>query len=227
MALNITTAVIGSGCNTATASPSLVQWDQGQILKIEGPELPDTGYQVEFSTADTIDAMIRIGTSEGVEIPNVLLQRSSPITAYIVLHEGEDDRETEYWITIYIKPRQQPETITPDPEEQSVIDQAIAALQQGVATAEEILQETDAFANAAAASAELSRSWAEGGTGSREGEDTDNAEYWANMAEQVAGQAGWVRFYIDDEGNLHYQKTENVALDFYIDANGILHVTGG
>ena len=36
MALNVTTAVIGSGCNTATATPSLAQWDVGQVLKIEG-----------------------------------------------------------------------------------------------------------------------------------------------------------------------------------------------
>ena len=127
MALNITTAVLGSGCNTAVASPSLVQWDQGQILKIQGPQLPED-YQVEFSVESRVSAMIRIGGPDGVEIPNELLQQSGPITAYLVLHEGEDDRETEYWITIYIKPRKPPEVITPDPDEAGIIDQAIAAL---------------------------------------------------------------------------------------------------
>ena len=135
MALNVTTAVIGSGCNTATATPSLAQWDQGQILKIEGVDLP-AAYQVEFSTEYTRNAIQKIGNANGVAVPNELLQRSAPITAYIVLHEGENDRETEYWITIHITPRTPPETITPDPEEQSVIDETIAALQDGVAAAQ-------------------------------------------------------------------------------------------
>ena len=135
MALNVTTAVIGSGCNTATASPSLAQWDQGQVLKIEGVDLP-SAYQVEFSTEYTRNAIPKIGNANGVAVPNELLQRSAPITAYIVLHEGEDDRETEYWITIHITPRTPPETVTPDPEEQSVIDETIAALQDGVEAAE-------------------------------------------------------------------------------------------
>ena len=139
MALNVTTAVIGSGCNTATASPSLVQWDVGQVLKIEGVDLP-AAYQVEFSTEYTRNAIQKIGNAAGVAIPNELLQRSAPITAYIVLHEGEDDRETKYWITIHITPRTPPETVTPDPEEQSVIDETIAALQDGVAAAEAAAQ---------------------------------------------------------------------------------------
>ena len=139
MALNVTTAVIGSGCNTATATPSLAQWDVGQVLKIEGVDLP-AAYQVEFSTEYTRNAIQKIGNADGVAIPNELLQRSAPITAYIVLHEGEDDRETEYWITIHITPRTPPETITPDPEEQSVIDETIAALQDGVAAAEAAAQ---------------------------------------------------------------------------------------
>ena len=35
--------------------------------------------------------------------------------------------------------------------------------------------------------AKLSRSWAVGGTGSREGEDSNNAKYWASVAEGIAG----------------------------------------
>lgn len=47
-------------------------------------------------------------------------------------------------------------------------------------------------ATAAAASAILAESWAVGGTGTREGEDTNNAEYWAQQAQSIAsGQLGW------------------------------------
>ena len=41
-------------------------------------------------------------------------------------------------------------------------------------------------AQAAAASATLSESWAVGGTGTREGEDTNNSEYWAQQSQAAA-----------------------------------------
>lgn len=45
---------------------------------------------------------------------------------------------------------------------------------------------------AAAASATLAESWAVGGTGTRPGEDTNNAEYWASEAQRVSqGALGW------------------------------------
>ena len=96
MPLNVTVATFPDGCNTATAQPSLVQWDRGQILQFAGFDLP-VSYQVEFSSPETVLAIPALGDSAGVEIPNVLLQSSAPITAYLVLHEGENDRETEYW----------------------------------------------------------------------------------------------------------------------------------
>ena len=145
MALNETFAVIGAGCNGATAQPSLVQWDQGQILVIRGVTLPDT-YQVEFSGGGTVETIPMLGSSSGVLIPDTLLEHASPITAYIVLHEGQDDRETEYWITIYVKARQKPSDTTPDPEQQDIIDQAIAALQQGVSDAEGSAEDAEAWA---------------------------------------------------------------------------------
>lgn len=49
-----------------------------------------------------------------------------------------------------------------------------------------------ANAQAAAASAVLAESWAVGGTGTRLGEDTNNAEYWASEAQRVSqGALGW------------------------------------
>lgn len=49
----------------------------------------------------------------------------------------------------------------------------------------------DANLDAASASSKalLSQSWAEGGTGAREGEDSDNSKYWANQAQAYAEQA--------------------------------------
>ena len=153
MALNITTAVIGSGCNAATASPSLAQWDKGQILQISGVELPET-YKVEFSNGDTLEAIPAIGTAEGVEIPDKLLYSSSPIRAYIVLSEAEGERNTEYWVTIYVKPREIPEDIEPDPAQQDVIDDLIAQLNTGVGKAEAAADEAEASAQDAEAASQ-------------------------------------------------------------------------
>ena len=153
MALNVTTAVFSPGCNTATAAPSLVQWDKGQVLKIEGVDLPDA-YQVEFSTVYTRNAIPKVGDANGVDIPNELLQRSAPITAYIVLHATGGSRDTEYWVTIHITPRTPPETTTPDPEQVDALDAAIAALEAGAEKAEaaaEAIQDMDVEAETLAA----------------------------------------------------------------------------
>lgn len=50
----------------------------------------------------------------------------------------------------------------------------------------------DASVEAAAESAQLSKSWTQGGTGTREGEETNNARYWCGKAQEVAnGSLGW------------------------------------
>lgn len=55
-------------------------------------------------------------------------------------------------------------------------------------------EQTAANAKAADTSATLSESWAVGGTGTREGEDTNNAEYWASEAQRVSqGALGWYK----------------------------------
>ena len=136
MALNVTTATIGGGCQRANAAPSLWQWDRGQILQITGAELP-FAYNVEFCCQGDDKTVTMIGDAEGVEIPNALLERGLPIVAYIVLHEGQDDRETEYWITIPVRQRAEPDDKEPDPGQQGVIDQLIAELDAGVQAAED------------------------------------------------------------------------------------------
>ena len=205
MALNVTTAVFGEDCNTATASPSLAQWDTEQILQISGVELPDS-YKVEFSTVYTRNAIPAIGDASGVTIPNVLLQRSAPITAYVVLYGENGGRNREYWITIHITPGQPPETITPDPEQEDVIDQAIAALNNGVARTEAAATAAAVSATEADGNAENAEAWAVGQRAGEDVPDTDptyrnNAKYYAGAAEAAAEEAGqheaswesWVR----------------------------------
>lgn len=81
-------------------------------------------------------------------------------------------------------------------------DRAAASEQVAVSKAAEIadaaeqtLVNAEAAAESAAqaaASATLAESWAVGGTGTRQGEDTNNAQYWAQQAQQVSqGALGW------------------------------------
>ena len=141
--------------------------------------------------------------------------------------QGEDEgaTETRYEITLPVRPRPTRTDVEPTPAEQLQIDQLIAALSDGVERAETAAEDAEQSESDASASAVLAESWAVGGTGTRTGEDQNNAYYWSEIAKESASEQGWVHFYIDDEGVLHYVKTENAALDFYIDSAGVLHVT--
>lgn len=78
------------------------------------------------------------------------------------------------------------------------VEQAAQIITENEAAIQAIGENLTAIQNAptaaanAAASATLAESWAVGGTGTRPGENTNNAEYWAQQAQAVAqGQLGW------------------------------------
>lgn len=67
---------------------------------------------------------------------------------------------------------------------------AASSAGQSATSAQESRESAEAAAeskDSAAASSVLSQSWAAGGTGTREGEDTNNAKYWAEQAHNAAG----------------------------------------
>lgn len=118
-------------------------------------------------------------------------------------------------------------------ESANTATQAAASASESAQTAVAAEQSASASASSAVTAAEsaeanatLSESWAVGGTGTRTLEDYDNSKYYSELSKQVAGKAGWVDFYIDSEGYLHYRKTPNTELEFYIE-NGYLHVRMG
>lgn len=53
----------------------------------------------------------------------------------------------------------------------------------------------------------------------------NNSKYYAQAAEAAAAESGLLQFYIDEDGYLHYVKTPNVTLNFYLD-DGYLFVEG-
>ena len=112
----------------------LYQYDYGQILQIEGAELP-AAYEVHFSTTLHGEAVIQIGNSSGVLIPDMFLQTDYTLYAWLYLHTGDDDGETEFAITIPVNYRAAPENIEPTPVQQNAIDQAITACNTAAAAA--------------------------------------------------------------------------------------------
>lgn len=105
--------------------------------------------------------------------------------------------------------------------------QTAAEAAQSAAEASETASASSAID--ASNSATLSESWAVGGTGIRTGEDTDNAHYWAELAQQGAEESGFVIFDVDDEdGHMYVTITANIAEDFSFMVNestGHLEVT--
>lgn len=151
--MNKTLAVFRSGQTVTVATTPLYQYDYGQILEIVGLELP-ASFDVDFCNVCSSSTKTVVGTGNQVPIPSEFLKTGQPILAYIFLHTGESDGETEYKIKISVIPRPDRSDEEPTPEEQSKIDQALAALNAGVAASQ-------AAADEAADSASLAESASE------------------------------------------------------------------
>jgi hypothetical protein len=124
---------------TATTR-SLHQWDYGQVLQFERLDLP-AAYTVHFANQPMSgNAKTQVGGPDGVTIPDEYLTTGLPVYAWVFLHTGADDGETVYSVTIPITKRPQPTEDEPTPVQQGVIDQAIAALNEGVEAAEGAVQ---------------------------------------------------------------------------------------
>lgn len=113
--------------HSATAEP-LYQYDYGQILTFCGVDLPDS-YEVHFAKEGDTQTVSVLGDSSGVLIPDMYLTTAKTVYAWLFLHEGEDDGETEYKVTIPMLARPEPSETQPTPVQQDIITQAIAAMQ--------------------------------------------------------------------------------------------------
>lgn len=116
-------------------TPSVFQYNAGMKLRFMGAALPDT-YRVDFSNTLHGKSKPMIGNADGVEIPYEYFIPGQSIYAWIVVSFGEGGTITEYQATIPVSPRAKPTNETPMPTQQSAIDQAIAALNEGVTRAE-------------------------------------------------------------------------------------------
>lgn len=135
MATNVVTAAFGA--SKVVRTRALYQWDYGQILRFAGLDLPEA-YTVHFSNQGVGgEAKTMVGNSNGVDIPDEYLTTGQAVYAWVYLHAGEDDGETVYAVVIPVVARPRPTEDEPTPQQQGLIDQAIAALNAGVEAAQE------------------------------------------------------------------------------------------
>ena len=215
---NIVTAVFDNSSFTYTNH--VYQYDYGLILKIEGLELPAV-YEVHFSNTEfSGESQIALGGPEGVEIPNEYLMSGDNIYTWLFLHTGENDGEVQFKIEIPVRKRARPNDDY-TPEQQTLIEQTIALLNAYVNSVKQDSHQSTLMAI-------LAESWARGGTETRPDEETNNAKFYANLAQQSAEAAGYVFFDVNDEtGMLEVTSTINLFEDvtFSIDENtGLLEV---
>ena len=118
-----------------TSTNSLFQYDYGQILTFTDLELPEE-FEIDFAYDRCSVSETYLGSNNQVTIPAKYLEISGSINAFIFLHTGEDDGETEYIIHIPVKARPERTDPTPSETQRSRIDELIEQMDEAVETAE-------------------------------------------------------------------------------------------
>lgn len=126
---NIIIAVFGA--NRETRVRPRYRYDTGQRLIIKTPNgLPDF-YEVYFANdGGTAEAEPHLATAEGVLIPDSFFQSGAAIIAWAHVYGLPTEGTTIYKVTIPILNRARPATVKPTPEEQDIIAEVIAALNE-------------------------------------------------------------------------------------------------
>lgn len=203
--------------NTFATTERLWQYDYGQKLLISDLDLPEF-YEVHFASSADGNAIVNVGDATGVDIPDKFLRVHGYVYAWLFLHDDTAEGHTKYQIKIPVEKRAKPPEDPPSSEQRDALAQAIDALNTATGQAEEAAGEAEEHKISAEEAATLARSWAEGGTDTRPGEDTNNAAYYARLSEQGAEEAGYAWFDINDEdGNMYVTVTANLDSDVSFD----------
>ena len=170
----INAAFVRNGVTVRTLP--VYQYDSGMILQISGlDDLPST-FRVDFANTETGQSKTVIGTDGQVHIPYEYFVPGATIHCWLVW-TGEDYTVTRKHIMIPVARRATPTDEEPSPDEQGVIDQAIAALNDAVT-------QTGQDVEAAAGYAEQAEQSAQSAADAK-----DNALAAQNAAESAKDQA--------------------------------------
>ena len=131
----IVTAVFKGSKNTKVSD--VWQWDYGQILRIQGLDLP-TAVEVHFAVSGASESITRIGTTKDgvtdVVIPDSLIETGKNLVAYVYLRDSASGN-TEYQIDMLVTKRAKPEAYN-TPEDKELFGQAVEAVNAAADRAE-------------------------------------------------------------------------------------------
>lgn len=141
--------------STHTKVSDVWQYDYGQILRIQGLNLP-TAVEVDFAVAGSSESIARIGTTKDgvtdVVIPDSLIETGKNLVAYIYLRDSASGN-TEYQIDMLVTKRAKPEAYD-RPEDKELFGQAIEAVNTAADRAEKARQTAQEAAQKAGLDAE-------------------------------------------------------------------------
>ena len=149
----IVTAILKDSTHTKVSG--VWQYDYGQILRIQGLDLP-TAVEVDFAVAGASESIARIGTTKDgvtdVVIPDSLIETGKNLVAYIYLRDSVSGN-TEYQIDMLVTKRAKPEAYE-TPEDKELFGQAIEAVNTAADRAEKARQTAQEAAQKAGLDAE-------------------------------------------------------------------------
>lgn len=147
------------GNSTLVSISPKYRYDSGWIMKFVDLDLPES-YQVHFGNTLDGDTIEVIGDSNGVEIPDILWTNGEIIYCWLYLHPTEDSSITKKEVRIAVGNRGKlPAGVTPEPHEQTIIDQLITVMNRSADKAEQNAQEAELSADRSEASATLAEGY--------------------------------------------------------------------
>lgn len=118
------------------------QWDSGDKIHLNDIDLPPS-YKAEFSNVSVRGtAKPQIQTTDTIEIPPEYQESGEPVYTWIVFVD-ESGRQTVLMIHTPVSPRAMPTCQPIAPSKQSEVDQALAALNAGVAEVRDAARELE------------------------------------------------------------------------------------
>lgn len=185
----------------------LVQWDRNITIMIEEADI-SKNYNVHFFNHTSDEACVMESSYSGgilrVKVPNILLTQEHTIFGYIYKEESTDEGRSIYGFRIAVRKRAKPaDYVYVESEEYITFSKILAECQEYAQSASTSATNAKASETKAASServatqkatessnsANLSKSYAVGGTGTRTGEDADNSKYYKEKAGQSADLA--------------------------------------
>lgn len=127
---NIVRAVVKPGSDYTVTSP-IMKEDKGQILLIEGLDLPEV-YEIDFSNERHHGTSVTmIGNADGVLIPTQFIKTGRDVFAFYY-YVGDNFGQTEHTFRLPNSYRPDRTEEVPEPEQESLIEQAMSALNTAV-----------------------------------------------------------------------------------------------